>query len=165
MSTPEEKLYEPKHKINLKNNPNAVGTQKPMQPQDEFTKQIQDNVDEFVSKRTSVSDDFAALAKEFVKLLDKKELVENKSLIDKEYEKRIFTGLVKAGLDLNILSLKSINENEIDAGTMPILTVICNCLLKQRDQINQLRYENYKTNNIVENLSKELTSFKERLGE
>lgn len=83
----------------------------------------------------SYADRSAELIPLFVKLLDNKELSENKSVMVGDIEKEIIGKLMQLGIDMN--------EDEYEkegSGSIGLNVLLMRCLLIQRDKINELDY-------------------------
>jgi hypothetical protein len=98
--------------------------------------------DEFVKKATEVNETLntytlraADLASKFKKVLEDKNLVQNKSLFALEAERDLLSNLVQLAVDMN----NDQHEQE-GMGAVGLITLLLRTALIQRDKINQLEY-------------------------
>lgn len=78
----------------------------------------------------------AELGAKYISSLNDKTLLENKSPISKELEKDILANLINIGIEINTDE----SENE-GMGSIALITLLLNSLLKQRDKINELSFK------------------------
>lgn len=77
----------------------------------------------------------ADLGSKYVSILNDKTLQENKNPISKDLEKEILANLINIGIEINTDE----SENE-GMGSIALITLLLNCILKQRDKINEVSY-------------------------
>jgi len=84
----------------------------------------------------------ADLGARYLNALNDKTLQENKSPIQKDIEKETLSNLISIGIEINTDE----SENE-GMGSIALITLLLNCLLKQRDKINGLSFRLNKLEN------------------
>jgi hypothetical protein len=91
------------------------------------------------------------LSKSYLKLLDDKTLVANKSPLVLDIEKETMANLGQLAIDMNT------DENEIEGiGSVGLCTLLLRCLFLQRDKINSLDYKISTLDQKVSELTSEL---------
>lgn len=101
-------------------------------PSEAFDKRVNDSVNNNERIKTEAWE----LSSKFVKILQDTTLPENRGPIQKDHEKNIINKLISIAIDLNT------DETQKEGiGSVGLATLLFNCVLKQRDIINQLRYD------------------------
>lgn len=97
-------------------------------------------------------DKLGTLVEGFIKLLTDKTLAKNRSRRERDYQRELTSRIPLAAAELDLRNVKE--------GSMSIFTTAANGLLVLRDEINNLRFQNYFLNKKVDDA---LTEINERL--
>jgi hypothetical protein len=115
--------------VKLKNDKSTV-------PKTNVKEKFEEVVKETSDKNDRVKFDAYELSSKFVKILQDTTLEKNKGPIQKEHEKDVVGKLINIAIDLN-----NDETQKEGIGSIGLATLLFNCVLKQRNILNELRYE------------------------
>lgn len=118
--------------VKLKNDRSTIPKSPKETPKEAFDAAVKSAVD----KNDKVKYDAWELSSKFVKILQDTTLSENRGPVQKDYERDVINKLISIAIDLNT------DETQKEGiGSVGLITLLFNCVLKQRDVVNQLRYD------------------------
>jgi hypothetical protein len=105
-------------------------------------------------------DALGSLLESFIKLLTSKTLAKNRTRKERDYQKDLMSRIPLSAAELDVRNVKE--------GSMSIFTTAMNSLLVLRDEINNLRFQNYFLNKKVDerfsDLEEKIKSLEEKSG-
>jgi len=98
--------------------------------------EVEKQAHEINERLNSYPERSAELIPLFIKLLNSKTLVQNRSALDDEIETDIIKKLMQLGLDMN----NDEYQEDMGSGSIGLTVLLMKCLLIQRNKINELEY-------------------------
>lgn len=117
--------------VKINNNQSMFAGNVKRPSREEFEKkaaQVNDKMNEYQERAVQLSLNYK-------KLLDDKTLLQNKNVFQQDAEKEVISNLMQLAIDMNT----DPNEEE-GMGSVGLISLLCRCLLIQRDKINELSY-------------------------
>lgn len=99
---------------------------------EDFSKKV-DNIQENSSLKQQKA---IELSKKFQQIINDKTLNKNKTIFSKQFETEVLKDFITFGISIN----NDPNEPQEGTGSISLIAIILNCLIKQRDRINELEY-------------------------
>lgn len=137
-------------KLNNSQSMFANNTKKPSR--EEFEKKAV----EANNKLTEYQERAVQLSLNYKKLLDDKTLPQNKNIFQQDAEKEVISNLMQLAIDMNT----DPNEEE-GMGSVGLISLLCRCMLIQRDKINELSYDVAQARKNFTELEKQLKTVQE----
>lgn len=98
------------------------------------------------------------LTKKFVKVLEDKTLIQNKGPVELSFEKELINKLINFAIEMN-----SEHADKSGIGSIGLITLLFNCLLKLRNHVNESEYTIFELNKTIAELKKSVAELNKKI--
>lgn len=129
----DEESFKPKKGLNIprsKNLPNPVVQKKNIETQ------FHNQVDEIEQNKKGYQSNLNSLSTEIIKIVQDKTLPKNKNNLQKDNEREVLNKTISL-----IKELDNDENEEINTGSISMITLLLALSLKQRDRLNEIEFE------------------------